>query len=181
MPPISRRNLLVIATSAAGLGGVLAPESASASASVTATAPTIPATAEPKQSDAIALEASAVQSLGDHAPRPVGASVTLTGYLHDQPGGPVTGSFYSLGTVLSLPQRGDNSHATVETQVLSFDEGTARAGTITGSGLVRHDGSGHFTVTGGTGRFSGVRGSYTTTLHPNSGGRGTGAFSIVLT
>lgn len=189
MSSLSRRSLLLGATTSAAVLAALVPESATANtlfpgAALAGTAAAgsgaFAGTGPAKKEAILVIDAVAVRELGGYTPRVVGATITTVGTLQAQPGGLAIGSFYSTGTILETPQRHSNGHGTVETQVLNFDADSPEAGTLTGSGLVRHDGSGLFTITGGTGRFAGARGSYITRVYPNNGGHGTGTFTIDL-
>jgi hypothetical protein len=94
------------------------------------------------------------------------------GQLADRTGRAV-GTFTATGLV--VPTRFNGGTSTVEQHVFVFGDGT-----ITGAGQ-RVDGAGTFAVTGGTGRYSGARGSYTAVVSPDGlGGDGTADFDLTL-
>ena len=84
------------------------------------------------------------------------------------------GTFASTGTAIRVPSTGEI--ATLEQHLFALPEGT-----ISGAGR-RTGASGEFAITGGTGRFTGARGSYIAHLSPDGlGGDGTAHFTFTFT
>ncbi|GAA0996274.1 allene oxide cyclase barrel-like domain-containing protein [Subtercola frigoramans] len=167
---VSRRYVVAAATAAFALAGAVLPMPAPAQAAEITPAPT-------RKPVVLSFTVAALRQLGGYKAVAIDDRTTVVGELVGDGGAVTSGTIHGSGTVLSLPQRGDNSHASFTTQLLSFSDGSD---TITATGLLRHDGTGTFTITGGSGQYSGATGSYTAVLHPNTGGSGTGTLTITL-
>jgi hypothetical protein len=156
----SRRALLTAGTAAGAVGiSSLAPGSAQA----------IPIST-------LVLRGINMQLLGTDASPSVGDTLTVRGQLQQVVNGPVIGDVFITGTVLAAPDQDAVVPSSFEQHL--FRIGTAD--TITGSGIVREDGSGSFVMTGGTGRFASVRASYTTQQSADLAGEGSARFSFVF-
>jgi hypothetical protein len=96
------------------------------------------------------------------------------GELLDRPGGKVVGHF----TAAHLTQQSPFASAASSLELHTF---TLTAGTIHGLGAVARGAEGHFVVLGGTGRFTGARGSYVARQRARElGGDGTAEFHLTL-
>ena len=105
----------------------------------------------------------------------VGDTQSVRGVLAETLAGPGRGEVFHTGHVVS--RAGDPSDvASVETHLFVFPEGT-----VAGSGTVTHAGRGTFVVTGGTGRYAGARGSYTSTQSADAAGGGAAEYRFALT
>lgn len=99
--------------------------------------------------------------------------ISSHGQLIDGPGSDPIGTFAATGVAIRSPF-GDGP-STIEQHVFTLHDGT-----ITGSGHA-DAGIGTFAVTGGTGRYTGARGSYAAVLSPYGlGGDGTARFDFTL-
>jgi hypothetical protein len=101
------------------------------------------------------------------------------GELVDQPGGEKVGEFFATSFGLdSFGRTGPEGAATLELHTFNLAEGT-----IIGTGTARAslDAEDTFAIVGGTGRYTGARGSYVARQQPQEfGGDGTAAFTITL-
>jgi hypothetical protein len=160
MSSVSRRVLLSAggAAGAAGLLG-LGAEAAQAAPAPTAT---------------LRLVGSQLRILGARKRAAVGDCVTVRGALHRSADGPQVGSVFKTGTVLGTHETSD-SLASVETHLFQLDDGT-----LTGTGTVTDEGVGTFTITGGSGRYAGARGTYTSRQSADHSGGGTAEYTFVL-
>lgn len=160
MAGLSRRALLTAGTAAgaAGIAGLATADPAQAAAART-----------------LVLSATNMQILGVRGRKAVGDTLTVRGLLHEAPGAPADGEVLITGAVLAGVGQ-DPTDAT------SFEHHLFRLGrdTITGSGVVGHDGTGSFTVTGGSGRFAGARGTYTSQQSADHSGDGVAEFTFLL-
>lgn len=175
MSVMSRRNLIISATAAVGLIGALDPIPEIAAADTPSTAGAV---AKALQFTVTAVN---VRVLGVRTPKITGSSLTLRGDLEATAGGISTGMFFSSGSVIAPQQSQDDSVGTFENQLFSINENTPAAGTITGSGLVSHNGAGTFTITGGSGLYAGASGTYSSQQNADLSGRGAATFAFVLT
>ncbi len=57
---------------------------------------------------------------------------------------------------------------------------TLTDGTITGVGTVHHDGTGAFTITGGSGQYAAARGTYSSRQSADHSGTGEALFAFTL-
>lgn len=166
---VSRRYVLAAATAALAVVGSALPTPAQAKEEAV--------TAEVRKPVAVKFSVQGLRQLGGYKPSAVDDRTTIVGNLLGDGGNVFVGTIHGSGTVLTLPQRGDNSHASFNTQLLSFGNGID---TVTAVGLLRHDGTGTFTITGGSGKYSGATGSYAAVLHPNPGGSGDGTLTMTV-
>jgi hypothetical protein len=160
MVGVSRRALLTAGT-AAGAAGI----------SGLATA----GTAQASSARSLVLSGTNMQILGERRRKAVGDTLTVRGLLHEGPGAPAAGEVLITGSVVA-------GASDDPTDATSFEHHLFRLGkdTITGSGVVGHDGSGSFTVTGGSGRFAGARGTYTSRQSADHSGDGVAEFTFLL-
>ena len=105
----------------------------------------------------------------------IGDTLTVHGELRPAAGGRSVGEVFITGVVMA----GADQDAA---QVSSFEHHLFRIGndTITGSGVVRQDGSGTFTVTGGSGRYADARGTYISQQSADHAGEGIAQFSFLF-
>ena len=105
-----------------------------------------------------------------------GASVSVTGTLKDAAGEPA-GAFFATVLHLDAPAgHGPYSSALQETHTFQLP-----GGTVVGMGVNAPETEGVFAIVGGTGRFSGVTGSYVGRQSPlDTGGDGTAEFTFIL-
>jgi hypothetical protein len=158
----SRRDVLKdgvgIAAAAIGVGAIVAP-AADARAGFALTLEGVGVTARVHGASRARLPRA-----DDH--------LTIHGRVTDARG--AEGSFGATGVAVRAP--GTDALAFLEHHLFAL-----RDGTLTGSGQ-RIGGTGTFAITGGTGRFTGARGSYTVRLSPSgAGGDGTARFEFTLT
>jgi hypothetical protein len=155
----SRRALLTAGTAAGAVG---------ISGLATGTAHAAP-------SRTVALRGFNMQLLGKRGSMAVGDTLTVRGQLQQTPGGPAVGEVFITGAVLASADQ----DATVAN---SFEQHLFVLGgdTITGSGIVRENGAGAFTVTGGSGQFADIRGTYTSRQSADASGEGATDFSFLL-
>lgn len=150
---------------------------AGAAASVVALPGTAQAQAKTTQAaqmpETIELTATQLRSLGRSQVTGAGDPVSLHGVLVADSG--ATGELVAHGTALARPDRTFARPASMQTQLFTLADGT-----ITGMGTVDAQGTGAFTITGGTGAYAHVRGSYTSTQHPNHTRGGSGRFAFTL-
>jgi hypothetical protein len=106
----------------------------------------------------------------------IGSQSLVTGRLSTVAGAAPTGDLVILSTLLTKP-----SLLTPGVGALQSQTFTLPTGTLVGSGLLHHDGTGTFAVTGGTGAFAGARGSYTVSQQVDTfdGGSAEYAFTLV--
>ncbi|MCW2539431.1 MAG: hypothetical protein JWN95_1156 [Frankiales bacterium] len=160
MPELSRRGLLKMgAFSGAAVSAVAWP--------ATAQAQTTRPTTQPTQT--IEMTVTQLRSLGGAHRSGAGDPISLHGTLVS--GSSATGDFLAHGTGLGRPNRTHPRPVSMQTQLFTLGDGT-----ITGMGTVDNAGDGTFTITGGTGRYAHVRGSYTSSQHPNQTRGGSGRF-----
>ena len=96
------------------------------------------------------------------------------GELLDRPGGTVVGHF----TAAHLTHQSPFAAAASSLEIHTF---TLKGGTIHGLGTVARGAEGHFVILGGTGRYSGARGSYVARQGSRElGGNGTAEFLLTL-
>jgi hypothetical protein len=96
------------------------------------------------------------------------------GELLNRPGGKVVGHF----TAAHLTQQSPFAAAASSLEIHTF---TLKEGTIHGLGSASRGADGHFVILGGTGRYSGVQGSYVARQHSRElGGNGTAEFQLTL-
>lgn len=96
------------------------------------------------------------------------------GELLDRPGGKVVGHFTAAHLTHESPFAAAASSLEIHTFAL-------KAGTIHGLGAVTRGAEGHFVVLGGTGRYTGARGSYVARQHVRElGGDGGAEFHLTL-
>ena len=116
-----------------------------------------------------------------HAPSHVSGQVPVHGDRHsgygellDWPGGKVVGHFTAAHLTHQSPFAAGASSLDIHTFTLP-------AGTIHGLGAVPRGAEGHFVVLGGTGRYTGARGSYVARQHARElGGDGAAEFHLIL-
>jgi hypothetical protein len=120
------------------------------------------------------LFGSQLRIVGPRSRRSVGDSITVRGVLHRAAGGPAIGAVFKIGTVLGTHETSDPL-ASVESHLLQLDDGT-----LTGTGTVTEQGIGTFTITGGSGRYAGARGTYATRQSADHSGGGTAEYTFVL-
>lgn len=160
MSRLSRRSLLGFGA-LAGVGTVVGGAPAVAQASTAAAC-------------TFALHGRAMRRLTGSGAAAVGSAHSVRGDLADTATGASRGEVFHSGHVVSKP--GHGGVATVETHLFVLPEGT-----LAGSGTVTHAGVGTFVVTGGTGRYAGARGSYTTDQTADATGGGAAHYRFDLT
>jgi hypothetical protein len=114
-----------------------------------------------------------LRSLGGAHLTGAGDPLSLHGVL--AAGSSATGEFLAHGAALGRPDRIHARPISMQTQLFTLADGT-----ITGMGTVDSHGAGNFTITGGTGTYAHVRGSYRSTQHPNRTRGGSGRFVFTL-
>jgi hypothetical protein len=165
MQEVSRRGLLKVGAFAGAAAFVAAlPGTARAQAATTQ---------DGQSPETIEMTVTQLRSLGGGQVSGAGDPVSLHGML--VAGSGVTGEFVAHGVTLGRPGRTLARPASTQTQVF-----TLTGGSITGIGAVDSQGAGAFTITGGTGAYANVRGSYTSTQHPNHTRGGSGRFVFTL-
>lgn len=160
MGVVSRRAVLSVG-GAAGAAGALGFGAGSAGAA-------------PSPRTSLTLHGSALRVVGPRRRREAGDQVTVHGSVHRAVDGPVVGTVIKTGTVLS-PSGSSEPLASVEHHLFQLDDGT-----LTGTGTVTHDGIGEFTVTGGSGRYAGARGTYRSRQHADHSGGGSAHYAFSL-
>jgi hypothetical protein len=96
------------------------------------------------------------------------------GELLDRPKGKMVGQFSAMHLTHDSPFAGGASSLEIHTFTL-------KDGTIHGLGAVARGAEGHFVILGGTGRYSGVTGSYVARQNARElGGNGTATFHMTL-
>jgi hypothetical protein len=107
--------------------------------------------------------------------RAAGDHVVTRGDLSFEDGGAVAGRFLATATLLDTPSRFRPSSGSLAVQTFSLEQGD-----IVGTGTLNHDGTGVLAVTGGTGAFHGVRGSYNVSQAGGSLGGGHAVYTFTL-
>ena len=107
--------------------------------------------------------------------RTAGDQEMARGDLAVQEDGHAVGSFLSMSTLVDAP-----SHLRPSVGFLAVHTFSLPGGTIVGTGVVGHDGSGAMAVTGGTGTFHGARGSYRVSHMEGSLGAGRAVYTFSL-
>jgi hypothetical protein len=158
----SRRDLLRggvgLAAGAIGIGAVTVPAADAQSGPVL-------------RLDGIGLRARVHGDSKGRLPR-LDDHVTIHGQVRDGRGS--EGSFGATGVTIRIP--GTDEIALLEHHLFAMPDGM-----LTGAGQ-RIGETGTFAITGGTGRFTGARGSYTAHVSPGGlGGDGTARFELTLT
>lgn len=159
MPKMTRRRMLGGTSAALGAGTIAVLSAAPAEAAATT----------------LVLVGSQMRSLGGPGRVLPGSSSTVRGLLHAKAGGPKVGEFFANGTVLAESQMFEPALGSFESHLF-----TTPRGTITGTGVVQHDGTGRFTVTGGSGDYAGARGTYTSRQTADPYGTGQALFTFTL-
>ena len=133
------------------------------------------ASAEAGTPRTLLLHAFNMQLLGKPERPSVGEILTVHGMLKQPAGRTAVGEVFITGALMA----GADQDTTL---VSSFEHHLFRIGddTITGSGVVHQDGAGTFTVTGGSGRYAGVRGTYASRQSADHAGEGTAQFSFLF-
>jgi hypothetical protein len=163
MQEVSRRGLLTMGAFAGAAASVVAlPGIAQAQVPR-------PTTQVAQLSETIEMTVTQLRSLGGAQLSDAGDPVSLHGVLVAD--SRATGEFVAHGTALGRPNRTVAGPVSMQSQLFSL-----AGGTITGMGTVDSHGAGAFTITGGTGTYAHVRGSYTSTQHPNHTRGGSGRF-----
>jgi hypothetical protein len=132
------------------------------------------AAAAPAGRATLRLYGSQLRVIGPRTRRCVGDAITVRGAVHRVSGGAAIGALFKTGTVLGTHETSEPL-ASVESHLVQLDDGT-----LTGTGTVTDEGVGTFTITGGSGRYAGVRGSYTTRQSADHSGGGTAEYTFVL-
>jgi hypothetical protein len=132
------------------------------------------AQAAPAPRATFGLLGAQLRIVGPQARACVGDSITVRGVLHRVARGPAIGTVFKTGTVLGTHETSD-SLASVESHLFQLDDGT-----ITGTGTVTDEGVGAFTITGGSGRYAGARGTYVTRQCADHSGGGTAEYTFIL-
>jgi len=102
-----------------------------------------------------------------------GDRLSAYGELLDRPNGKAVGHFTAAFFALDSPFAGASS---LELHTFNLADGT-----IHGLGSAARGAEGHFAILGGTGRYTGARGSYVANLHLREhGGNGTATFHLTL-
>ena len=121
-------------------------------------------------------EGRAMRRLGSRSAPAVGDVHTVRGELADPRTGVSQGEVFHTAHVVARTGGSDaGGVATVEQHLFVLADGT-----VAGSGTVTHAGRGAFVVTGGTGRYAGARGSYTTEQSADAVGGGTAEYRFDL-
>jgi hypothetical protein len=115
-----------------------------------------------------------VQGRSRGRPAKLDDHISTHGQLVDRPDGVPVGVFAATSVVVHAPFA--DRLSTLEQHLFTLHDGT-----ITGSGRAT-DGVGTFAITGGTGRYTGARGTYSVSFSPfGFGGDGTAHFDFTLT
>jgi hypothetical protein len=173
MQEVSRRGLLKIGAFAGAAASVVALPGIAHAGVPQPTTQATQATQAAHAPETIEMTVTQLRSLGDAHPNNAGDPLNLHGVLVAGPR--ATGEFVAHGALLGRPNRTLARPASMQTQLF-----TLAGGTITGMGMVDSHGAGAFTITGGTGTYAHVRGSYTSTQHPNHTRGGSGRFVFTL-
>jgi hypothetical protein len=167
MQEVSRRGLFKIGAFAGAAASVVAlPGIAHAEVPQ-------PTTQAAQAPETIEMMVTQLRSLGDAHLNNAGDPLNLHGMLVAGPS--ATGEFVAHGAALGRPNRTLARPASMQSQLF-----TLAGGTIAGMGTVDNHGAGVFTITGGTGTYADVRGSYTSTQHPSQTRGGSGRFVFTL-
>ena len=129
----------------------------------------------PPRTRALVLHGSGLRVLGPQGRAVAGSSRTVRGTVSHTAGGPAQGDFFAQGTVLAEHRMLDPELGVLETQLFTLGDAT-----ITGTGTVHHDGTGRFTITGGSGAYAGARGHYTTRQSADHSGTGEAVFTFEI-
>lgn len=160
MSKLSRRALLGFGA-LAGVGGVVGAA---------------PAAATTPAARGFTWQGRAMRRLAGRGTPAVGDVHTVRGELADPTTGVSRGEVFHTAHVVARTGGGHTEDvATVEQQLFVLPDGT-----LAGSGTVTLAGRGTFVVTGGTGRYGGARGSYTTVQSADAVGGGTAEYRFDL-
>ena len=108
-----------------------------------------------------------------------GEQMLVNGELANDPDGDRVGSFYATYFGLSMPGRtGSDGSSSLQMHTFNLSDGTLVG---TGTATPAHDTEDTFAIIGGTGKYTGARGSYVARQSPAQfGGDGTATFTITL-
>ncbi|MDX6204538.1 MAG: hypothetical protein QOE76_3890 [Frankiales bacterium] len=163
--PVPRRAIL--GSFAAGVGLLGLQGAAAAPAQAARTTP---------MASQFVLHATGLRTPGGRRPRDVGAHYLVSGALRRSADGPAEGEFFAQATVVDRNHLSTSTPGSLQSHTFVLSDGT-----LTGTGALDHAGAGQFVVTGGTGAYDGVRGSYT--VHQDvdafSGGAALYSFSLI--
>jgi hypothetical protein len=134
-----------------------------------------PAEAEDRAptSGQLMLHATALRTSGGRRPRDVGAQYVVSGALRRNLDAAPDGEFFAQATVVDRNHLSTSTLGSLQSHTFVLAEGT-----LTGSGALDHAGAGQFVVTGGTGAYHGVRGSYTVRQDVDAFGGGAALYSF---
>ena len=164
MQNVSRRGMLKTAGALVGATGLAVAPATAAHAAESHSA----------SRRTLVLHAFGLRLLGARARKP-GDAITARGLLSTTAAGEARGELFVTGTRVSPESLLLPSLSAVENQLFVLPEGT-----ITGIGTVDHDGRGAFTITGGSGAYAGVHGTYVTSQSADTSGSGTAVITFTL-
>jgi hypothetical protein len=162
---VSRRT--VLGSLAAGVGLLGLPVAAAVPAEAADRTPT---------AGQLVLHATGLRTPGGRRPRDVGAQYLVSGALSRSADAVAEGEFFAQATVVDRNHLSTSTLGSLQSHTFVLGDGT-----LTGTGALDHAGTGHFVVTGGTGAYHGVRGSYTVRQDVDafSGGAALYSFSLI--
>jgi hypothetical protein len=162
---VPRRTIL--GSFAVGVGLLGLQGAAAAPAEAASTAPT---------AGRFVLHATGLRTPGGRRPRDVGAQYLVSGALRRSADAVAEGEFFAQATVVDRNHLSTSTPGSLQSHTFVLSDGT-----LTGNGALDHAGAGQFVVTGGTGAYHGVRGSYTVRQDVDafSGGAALYSFSLV--
>jgi hypothetical protein len=122
------------------------------------------------------LHATGLRTPGGRRPRDVGAHYVVSGALSRSADGVAEGEFFAQATVVDRNHLSTSTPGSLQSHTFVLSDGT-----LTGTGALDHAGEGQFVVTGGTGAYHGVGGSYTVRQDVDafSGGAALYSFSLI--
>ena len=168
---ISRRAAL----RSAGVGGLGLAGSlglAAAGAGEAAAASPLPTDS---QVERFTLHGSGLRTAGGSHQRAVGKPCLISGALGHAAGAAPDGQFFAHSVPVERHSLVSAGAGSIQTHTFVLP-----AGTLVGHGLLSHEGTGSFAVTGGTGRFHAVQGSYSVEQDVDSFGGGVAVYAFTV-